>query len=256
MNDAPVCVQATALTKRFVVRRQELAAFENINFSIRQGEFCAVVGPSGCGKTTLMRVLAGLEPPSSGTLEVMFGRNASSRDMDLSFVFQEGGLFPWMSLRQNIGFLLQEKFGDSAAERFAKSWLKKLELEPFAHYFPHQVSGGMRQRVALARSFALQPALLLMDEPFVFTDDFTRSRLHVELELLWREANNTVVFVTHDIEEAVLLADRVFVFSAHPGSITHDINVDLERPRARAQLRENARFNGLVKEITKLIHAA
>lgn len=256
MKIRPDCIRAEALTKRFVNHGEEAVAYENVSLSIQSGEFCAVVGPSGCGKTTLLRTMAGLETASSGLLEINVPARADSNTA-ISFVFQEGALFPWMNLQQNIAFLLHEKKLDRAeADQLAMSWLEKVGLEKFARYFPHQVSGGMRQRVAIARSFALEPALLLMDEPFVFTDDLTRTRLHGELEHLWSDAKNTVVFVTHDIEEAVLLADRVLVFSPHPGSITTDTKIELERPRDRSRLRENTRFIGLVKKITHLIHAA
>ena len=193
-------------------------------FKAEKGSFTAFVGPSGSGKSTLLRLIARLEDASSGSLQGPEG----------ILVFQEDALFPWLTLEQNIAFGLEVR-GSSKAEasKASRAWLELVQLSDFATYYPHQVSGGMRQRAALARSLILEPQLLLLDEPFGALDALTRLQLQDELLKLWGDQKPTVLLVTHDVEEAVYLADRVIVFSSRPATVTADLLINIERPRAR-----------------------
>jgi NitT/TauT family transport system ATP-binding protein len=206
------------------------------------------VGPSGCGKTTLLRCIARLERPSRGALSVTDARQ-------LGMVFQEQGLFPWMTLRDNVRFLMRNsaRVERDQVDAICNSLLDKVGLARFAQMYPHQVSGGMRQRVSLVRSFAVQPDVLLMDEPFVFVDFQTKIVLHELLLRIWQDTARTVVFVTHDIEEAVTLADRILVMSAHPGRAKAIVPVDLPRPRDVFELRKSDRYRAIVNEVMDLM---
>jgi len=241
------------LTKRFSPNGDSLCAYENISFQVRSSEFICVLGPSGCGKTTLLRTIAGLETPSDGELFV----STSSEDMKpaIGMVFQEQGLFPWMTVRSNLAFILENdpRFDRQEIENIINEFLVKVGLEKFSHYYPHQLSGGMKQRVSIARGFAVRPEILLMDEPFVFLDFQTRLHLHALLLSLWQSYKKTVVFVTHDIEEAVLLADRVVVMTARPGTIKEIIDIELERPRDIFAIRQTKTFLDYIQSITDLL---
>ena len=188
------------------------------------------MGPSGCGKSTLLRILAGLEKPSNGKISI---HHRKKQTTNIAMVFQEHGLFPWMSLRRNIEFILENNpdFQQAAVSDISHEFLSIVGLEKYADYYPHQVSGGMRQRISIARSFANDPELLLMDEPFVFLDFQSRFLLHELLLKIWQGYKKTILFVTHDIEEAIILADRILVFSAQPGNIIADEINHLPRPR-------------------------
>ncbi|MDW8270373.1 MAG: ABC transporter ATP-binding protein, partial [Anaerolineae bacterium] len=192
--------------------------------------FVCIVGPSGCGKSTLLRLIAGLLPPTSGC--VCFDREASQDKPRTALVFQEHGLFPWMTVLDNVAFaLVGQRQGRREGRRLAQAQLERVGLAGFAHSYPHQLSGGMRQRVGVARALLANPDILLMDEPFGSVDAQTRLVLQEELLNLWREQQKTVVYVTHDIAEAILLGDRVLVMSGRPGRILADIAVPLARPR-------------------------
>ena len=198
-----------------------LAPFD---FRADEGSFTAFVGPSGSGKSTLLRLIARLEPASAGNLDAPEG----------ILVFQEDALFPWLSLEQNVAFGLEMRgLAKAQAGQKARAWLKRVQLNGFETYYPHQVSGGMRQRAALARSLILEPELLLLDEPFGALDALTRLQLQDELLSLWAEHQPTVLLVTHDVEEAVYLADRVIVFSPRPARVKAELVIDIARPRAR-----------------------
>ena len=206
-------------------------ALQNIDLEIEQGEFVCIVGPSGCGKSTLLHLIAGLDKPTTGQIMVD-GGPVKGPGTDRILLFQELGLFPWLTVRQNVEFGLKMT-GVSKAERKerARIFLRMVHLSHFEDHYIHQLSGGMKQRVALARSLALRPKILLMDEPFAALDAQTRDMLHDELERIWKETSPTIVFVTHNVREAVRLGDRVLLMSFRPGRIKAQFEVVLDRPR-------------------------
>ena len=206
-------------------------ALQNIDLEIEQGEFVCIVGPSGCGKSTLLHLVAGLDRPTTGEITVD-GSPVIGPGTDRILLFQELGLFPWLTVRQNAEFGLKMA-GVPKNERTerARFFLRMVHLSHFEDHYIHQLSGGMRQRVALARSLALRPKILLMDEPFAALDAQTRDMLHDELERIWKETAPTIVFVTHNVREAVRLGDRVLLMSFRPGRIKQQFTVDLKRPR-------------------------
>jgi NitT/TauT family transport system ATP-binding protein len=206
-------------------------ALQNIDLEIEQGEFVCIVGPSGCGKSTLLHLLAGLDRPTTGEITVD-GSPVTGPGTDRILLFQELGLFPWLTVRQNVEFGLKMA-GLSKIERRdrARVFLRMVHLSHFEDHYIHQLSGGMKQRVALARSLALGPKILLMDEPFAALDAQTRDMLHDELERIWKETSPTIVFVTHNVREAVRLGDRVLLMSFRPGRIKKQFEIDLRRPR-------------------------
>ncbi len=206
-------------------------ALQNIDLEIEQGEFVCIVGPSGCGKSTLLHLIAGLDKPTTGQVEVD-GSLVTGPGTDRILLFQELGLFPWLTVRENVEFGLKMA-GVSKLERRdrARVFLRMVHLSHFEEHYIHQLSGGMRQRVALARSLALRPKILLMDEPFAALDAQTRDMLHDELERIWKETAPTIVFVTHNVREAVRLGDRVLLMSFRPGRIKSQFQINLQRPR-------------------------
>jgi NitT/TauT family transport system ATP-binding protein len=206
-------------------------ALQNIDLEIAQGEFVCIVGPSGCGKSTLLHLLAGLDQPTTGEI-LVDGSPVQGPGTDRILLFQELGLFPWLNVRQNVEFGLKlAGVGKEERRDRARHFLRMVHLSHFEEHFMHQLSGGMRQRVALARSLALKPKILLMDEPFAALDAQTRDMLHDELERLWKETSPTIVFVTHNVREAVRLGDRVLLMSFRPGRIKAKFEVRLGRPR-------------------------
>jgi NitT/TauT family transport system ATP-binding protein len=241
------------LTKRFDNNGEMLCAYENISLQVQPSEFVCLLGPSGCGKTTLLKTIAGLELPSEG--ELFVGSSREDLSPEISMVFQEQGLFPWMTVYNNLAFILENNPGvnNKHIQGIVNEFLDKVGLKKFSKYYPHQLSGGMKQRVSIARAFATRPEIMLMDEPFVFLDFQTRLNLHALLLTLWESYQKTVVFVTHDIEEAVLLADRVFVMTARPGKIKEVIDVELERPRDIYGIRHSRMFLDYTRTITTLL---
>jgi len=234
-------------------------AFENLTLSVNEGEFVAILGPSGCGKSTLLRIIAGLESSSIGELsfsglKVGTG-NTGSLDKNIAMVFQEHGLFPWLTLSGNISFILENNVAipKSKVADITQKYLAIVGLTDYADFYPHQASGGMKQRVSIARSFANNPDILLMDEPFVFLDFQSRLLIHELLLTIWQENKKTILFVTHDIEEAVILADRIIVLSAHPGRIIADEANDFERPRDMLSIRKTPEFSAKVDHLISLI---
>ena len=208
-----------------------LLAIDNIDLKVRTGEFLCIVGPSGCGKSTLLHLIAGLHKPTSG--HVLVDDNVvEGTGTDRILIFQELGLFPWLKVGENVEFGMKMK-GLSKAEREEKIryYLRLVNLSQFKDSYAHQLSGGMRQRVALARALATEPDVLLMDEPFAALDAQTRDLLHDELERIWAETGRTIVFVTHNVREAVRLGDRVVLFTFRPGRVKREFQVDLPRPR-------------------------
>lgn len=218
------------LSKTFFTAAGVVPALASIDFRVEARSFVCIVGPSGCGKSTLLRLIAGLLPPTSGC--VCFEQEASRDRPRTAMVFQDHGLFPWMTVLDNVAFaLVGQKTGRRERRRLAQAQLERVGLGSFAHNYPHQLSGGMRQRVGVARALLANPDILLMDEPFGSVDAQTRLVLQEDLLDLWREQQKTVVYVTHDIAEAILLGDRVLVMSGRPGRILADIAVPLARPR-------------------------
>jgi NitT/TauT family transport system ATP-binding protein len=216
--------------------RPPVPALDGINLTVPRGSFVSLIGPSGCGKSTLLRLVAGILEPTSGTVRVEGGSpEAAQRAHRFGFVFQDPALLPWRSVQDNVE-LLAELIGTSAAERRARSLelLALVGLDGRERLRPAQLSGGMRQRVAIARALAIEPSILLMDEPFSALDEFQREILNDELLRIWHEQRNSVLFVTHNIEEAVYLSDTVYVLSAGPGRIVESLPVDLPRPRTGA----------------------
>ncbi len=217
--------------KIYKTRSHEITALEDISFSVSSREFVCLVGPSGCGKSTLLNILAGLERPSSGSV-LSNGNEISEPDPSRLLIFQDPTLFPWLTVQSNVEFGLKMK-GVPARKRSAEAaqLLRMVHLEQFGGVWVHELSGGMRQRVALARALAVEPMVLLMDEPFGSLDAITRDRLHIELQEIWSKTGKTIIFVTHNVREAVVLGDRVLVFSARPGRLVAEHRVDLPRPR-------------------------
>ncbi len=243
-------LRIAGVDKRFATNGGEIEALRGIDLAIRRGEFICLIGASGCGKSTLLRMIAGFETPTGGELR-MNGEPIAGPGPDRGMVFQDYGLFPWLTVRGNVGFGpaacgVPRQEVDAIAERF----IAMIGLGRFADAYPHQLSGGMKQRVAIARVLANDAAVLLMDEPFGALDAMTRERLQTELLTLWAATGLTVLFVTHAIEEAILLADRVIVMSPGPGRITADVPVRLARPRDVV----SAEFNEMRRELASLLH--
>ena len=230
----------------------ELRALQDINLAVERGEFIALVGPSGCGKTTFLRIVAGLEPASSGEV-TLDGRAVRGPGGDRGFVFQSDNLLPWRTVFANaiIGREVAGHVG-AAERRRTMELLKLVGLEGFEHYHPRQLSGGMRQRVNLARALAIDPQILLMDEPFSSLDAQTREIMQTELMRIWEDGRKTVLFVTHQIDEAVFLADRVLVFARRPGRLRESVVIELPRPRSLA-IKRTAEFVRYVDHIWRLI---
>jgi NitT/TauT family transport system ATP-binding protein len=228
--------------------------FQNINLSVRDGEFVSVVGPSGCGKTTLLRVINGLLPCSDGDI-LIDGKSAYELDNELlmGFVFQGASLLPWRTSLKNVLLGVEGRNHTAKeAEKIARKFLDLVGLSGFENHYPHELSGGMQQRVNLARALAVNPRILLMDEPFAALDAQTRNFMQLELLRIWAETKKTVIFVTHMIAEAILLSDRVIVFSHRPGTIRSEFPVSLPRPRT-IEIKSDRRFLELENTIWKLI---
>ena len=220
-----------AVEKDFPTRDGSLAALARVDMTIADGEFLCIVGPSGCGKSTLLLILAGLETPTRGRV-LVGGQPTLGPDPSRVMIFQEGALFPWLTAQGNVEFgLKMRRLPHSERVATAERLLQMVHLESFGEAWIHQLSGGMRQRVALARALALDPAVLLLDEPFGALDAITRERLHQELQEVWLTTGKTMVFVTHNVREAVVLGDRVLVFSPRPGRIIAEHRIQLPRPR-------------------------
>ncbi len=244
-------VRLVGVDKSFAAHGEVLtAALSGIDLEIRRGEFVSLIGPSGCGKSTLLRIIGDLTQPTAGEA-IVNGKPAAAarRGREYGIVFQAPVLFDWRRVEDNVRLPL-ELFGMGRAEREerAREMLGLVELTEFARHYPYQLSGGMQQRVAIARALALEPALLLMDEPFGALDEMTRERMNSEVLRIWEKTGTTVVFVTHSIPEAVFLSSRVVVMSHRPGRITGTVEIDLPRPRG-LETRENRRYFELVTEV-------
>lgn len=224
-------------------------ALRNFSMSVAKGEFVAIVGPTGCGKSTTLNMITGLLKPTVGEVEVM-GKPVTGIDPRIGFVFQADAVFPWRSVRNNVaaGPLFRGKPKKEAREQ-ADEWIHRVGLGKFGNHYPHQLSGGMRKRVALAQTFINDPQILLLDEPFSALDMQTRTVMQDELLGLWSGNGGSVVFVTHDLEEAIALADRVFVLSARPATLKRVYEIDLPRPRVMSEVRYDKHFIELSKQI-------
>jgi NitT/TauT family transport system ATP-binding protein len=248
-----VILRVNKLTKRFQAGKTQVTALDEISFQTHRREFLCIIGPSGCGKSTLIRILAGLETLSDG--EVLLDNcpvNGPGRERGM--VFQGYTLFPWLTVRKNVMFgLRMNDVSRFEAEKQADEWLGLIGLEKFADYYPHQLSGGMKQRVAIIRALVNKPRILLMDEPFSALDAQTRARMQAYLLEIWKKIDITVIFITHDLDEAIFLADRILVLSAHPGRVDELIEVPLERPR-RAEHFGSAAFAATKARLEALIH--
>lgn len=241
------------LGKRYASAQGETEALRDINFKVHRREFVCVIGPSGCGKSTLIRILAGLENHSSGDV-LLDDKPVTGPGRDRGMVFQGYSLFPWLTVKGNVMFG-PEMSGHTrnVAENQARQWLDLVGLTKFADAYPHQLSGGMRQRVAIARALVNEPRILLMDEPFGALDAQTRAKMQNHLLDIWKNLDITVLFITHDLDEAVFLADRILVLKPHPGEVQEVIEVPVPRPRSAAQI-GSAEFRATKARIEALIH--
>jgi NitT/TauT family transport system ATP-binding protein len=246
---APSHIEVQGVWKRFAIPGGEVIALKEIDLAIGKGEFVCLLGPSGCGKSTLLNAIAGFQPPTAGTITVD-GKPITAPGPDRGMVFQEYALFPWMTVAQNVSFGLEIKgMKRPAIKARVGELLEMLKLNDFRDRFPKDLSGGMRQRVAIARVLALDPPVLLMDEPFGALDSLTRRSLQDELIRIWAEMKKTIVFVTHSIEESIYLADRIVVMTYRPGTIKADIKVQIPRPRDSSTLP----FNELKRQLSLLV---
>jgi NitT/TauT family transport system ATP-binding protein len=227
--------------------------FRNVNLSVQEGEFVSIVGPSGCGKTTLLRVINGLLPHTSGEIFID-GKvpKATDNELLMGFVFQGASLLPWRTSLKNVLLGLEGRNHSQEAQRVAQKYLELVGLSGFENHYPHELSGGMQQRVNLARALAVDPRILLMDEPFAALDAQTRNFMQLELLRIWAQTKKTVIFVTHMISEAILLSDRVIVFSHRPGTVRSEFKVPLPRPRSM-EVKADPRFLELENVVWKQI---
>jgi ABC-type nitrate/sulfonate/bicarbonate transport system ATPase subunit len=252
MSARAAAVAVEGLSMEFLSRGQRLVALQNIDLDIAPGEFFVIVGPSGCGKTTLLRVLQGLASPTSGRI-LVGGKAVTSPGTDRGFVFQQDALYPWRSVLRNVGFGLElQGVAKPEVRKRALAMIDLVGLNGFESHFPHELSGGMRQRVNLARALAIEPAILLMDEPFAALDALTRETMQHELLRIAAAAGTTVIFITHQIEEAVFLGDRVAVFATRPGRLQEIVPINLPRPRPTG-VKQSPAFQSHVARIIHLI---
>lgn len=251
MHEAPRTHLAIEhVSKRFTVGNDEIEALARVDLTIAVGQFVCLIGASGCGKSTLLRIVAGFDEPTTGTVRVD-GRPITGPGSDRGMVFQDYALFPWMTVRQNIAFGPRQRgLPKGEVADIVDDFLKLVGLTRFADRFPSQLSGGMKQRVAIARVLANNASMLLMDEPFGALDALTREQLQGELLQIWARTHVSIIFVTHSVEEAVLLADRVVVMSAGPGRIENDISINLQRPRDVSSPEFNAVRRDVAAQLT------
>jgi NitT/TauT family transport system ATP-binding protein len=248
---APPKIAIEGLTKRFVAAGASVTALDGCSFDVGEGEFVSIVGPSGCGKTTLLRIVAGLETPSEGG--VTLRRSDAAKPLS-TMVFQEASIFPWMTVRANVAYgLMLREVPRAQIDAVVDKFLALTGLEKFASAYPHQLSGGMKQRASVARAFANDPEILLMDEPFAALDEQNKILLQEELLRIWGVSRKTVLFITHSIDEALVLSDRVIVMSARPGRIKADLRVDFPRPRAVFDLKAEPEYARLSREIWMML---
>ncbi len=233
MDGHDVILLIRDLSKTFPKDDGSMVAIEGFDLEVRNGEFICLLGPSGCGKTTVLRIIAGLQTATTGTL-TLNGKNITGPGSDRGMVFQEFGLFPWRTVKKNVEFGLEiQKKSEKEIDAISKKFIGLVGLTGFENSHPNQLSGGMKQRVGIARALASNPAILLMDEPFGALDAQTRNQMQKELLRIWQETKKTIIFVTHSVDEAVYLADRIIVLTTRPGHIKNIYKIELPRPRDR-----------------------
>ncbi len=237
------------VSRTFVSKDHTIRALDGVNLEIRDEEFICILGPSGCGKTTLLRIIAGLDAPTSGEI-LLDGTRIERPGRDRGMVFQDYSLFPWRTVIDNIAFGLEVQ-GINKKQRYesAREYLRLLDLERFENSYPYELSGGMRQRIAIVRALINNPKLLLMDEPFGALDAQTRNNMQAELLRIWEKKHKTILFVTHSVDEAVYLADRIIVMSAQPGTVKEIFNIDPPRPRIRTSREANRIRDRVLKSL-------
>jgi NitT/TauT family transport system ATP-binding protein len=251
-DDVAIAVRDVA--KTFAVRGDEVRALERVRFSVLRGEFVSVLGPSGCGKSTLLRIIAGLIRCDPGGDVEVFGRPRVVVADDTAVVFQSHNMLPWLTVERNLRLAAEVRRMPAAdIDQRVEALLPVLKLEAFRHRYPHELSGGMRQRAGLGQALVLRPHLLLLDEPFGALDALTRDQLNVELLRLWQEVRKTVLLITHSIAEAVFLSDRVLVMSERPGTIVDDIAIDLPRPRDPQTTKAAPAFGHYILHLNQLM---
>jgi len=253
IKQRPVILQVDKLGKTFTTRSGTCAALGEISFSVHRREFVCVIGPSGCGKSTLIRIIAGLDYQTSGQM-LLDGKPVSGPGSDRGMVFQGYTLFPWLTVKGNVMFGLKlAGRSETAAEGEAREWIELVGLTKFENAYPHQLSGGMKQRVAIARALANNPRILIMDEPFGALDAQTRCQMQAYLLQIWKQVDVTILFITHDLDEAIYLSDRILVLGANPGHVEEMIEVPVPRPRDMAQF-ITPEFLATKQRLEELIH--
>ena len=253
LKSREVILEVKHLGKDYKTAKGAVTALHDVSFKTHRREFVCVIGPSGCGKSTLIRILAGLETHTSGEV-LLDGKPVTGPGRDRGMVFQGYTLFPWLTVRKNVMFGLEmNNISAVEAGREADLWLELIGLEKFANAYPHELSGGMKQRVAIARALVNQPRILLMDEPFGALDAQSRVKMQTHLLEIWRNIDITVLFITHDLDEAIFLADRILVLKAHPGEVQELIEVPVPRPRSAGQF-TSAEFLATKARLEALIH--
>ncbi|MCR6655466.1 MAG: ABC transporter ATP-binding protein [Opitutus sp.] len=253
IKERPVVLDVQHLTREFMSERGPVTALRDVSFQVHRREFVCVIGPSGCGKSTLIRIIAGLDEQSSGRM-LVDGKEVSGPSPERGMVFQGYTLFPWLTVKRNVMFGLEMAgMSRDAADREARQWIDLVGLGAFCDTYPAQLSGGMKQRTAIARALAANPRILLMDEPFGALDAQTRAQMQAHLLEIWRSVNVTVLFITHDLDEAIFLADRILVLKANPGEVQEIIEVPVPRPRSLEQL-TSPEFLATRRRLDELIH--
>ncbi len=253
LKQRPVMLEVENLSKQFNSIKGQVVALDNVSFKTFKREFVCVIGPSGCGKSTLIRILAGLESASSGRV-ISGGEEVVEPGPDRGMVFQGYTLFPWLTVKRNIMFGLEMAGkGKHPSDEEAMQWIDLVGLNSFSNSYPHELSGGMKQRVAIARALANQPKILLMDEPFGALDAQTRAKMQGHLHEIWKNIDVTILFITHDLDEAIYLADRILVLKAHPGEVQELIEVPVPQPRKPADML-SPEFLATKKRLEALIH--
>ena len=253
LKERPVVLEVDRLGREFPGEGGMITALREVSFAVHRREFVCVIGPSGCGKSTLIRMVAGLDHPTSGRM-LLDGREVTGPGPDRGMVFQGYTLFPWLTVTRNVMFGLEMQGIDrGTAEARAREWIDLVGLGKFARHFPAQLSGGMKQRTAIARALAANPRILLMDEPFGALDAQTRAQMQTHLMDIWRNVDVTILFITHDLDEAILLADRILVLKANPGEVQELIEVPVPRPRSLRQLAD-PEFLATRRRLDELIH--
>ena len=241
------------LKKSFQSSGAERVVFDHLSFDVHRRELITIIGPSGCGKSTFIRIAAGLDEATSGSI-LLSGKPVTGPGPDRGMVFQGYTLFPWLSVKRNVMFGLKMKgVCDIEAEALARQWIAMVGLEKFGDSYPHELSGGMKQRVAIARALANEPRVLIMDEPFGALDSQTRGRMQAHLLEIWKKVDITILFITHDLDEAILLSDRVLVLGVNPGGLVEFIENPVPRPRSPAQI-TSPEFMALKARLDQLIH--